>query len=142
MAELELIWAIIMTVALVVVIVWLYRKHQSDINVLRLQHEAIQKITKTLGRSEIRGELNEILGSFALLNEYQQLASLASVSKAFSIDLLGIKEDSVDFIEVKSMGTPLSKPEKKVKQLIEEKKVRYRIIEGNLPKSFQVTERE
>ena len=82
------------------------------------------------------------MGAFVILNEYKQLASISSVSKQFSIDLLGIKEDSIDFIEVKSLGTKLSSSEKNVQRLIEEKKVNYRIIEGNLPKSFEVKDRE
>ena len=82
------------------------------------------------------------MGAFVILNEYKQLASISSVSKQFSIDLLGIKEDSIDFIEVKTEGTKLSPSENKVKKLIENGQVNYRIIEGNIPKDFVVKDRE
>jgi len=102
-----------------------------------------EKQTKALrlGQSTIRGELTQILGQFAILNEYERLASVSSVSRQFSLDLLGIGEDSVDFIEVKSPKTPLSPNEKKVQRLIEAKKVRYRVIEGHLPEGFSVGDR-
>lgn len=140
-----LYWAIIVTITLVVLAILVViqrRKHDADMNELTGKYEQKQTKAFTIGRSGVRGELNEILGSFALLNEYDQLALLSSVSKQFSIDLLGIKEDSVDFIEVKSLGTPLSTSENRVKRLIDEKQVRYVIMEGNIPKSFKIQERE
>ena len=140
-----LLWAIIVTVILVILafkLVKLRQKHDLDMELLTEEHEAKQKTTKTLGRSEVRGELNEILGTFKLLNEYDQLAIISSVSKQTSLDLIGIKEDFVDFIEVKSLGTRLSTPENKVKKLIDEGHVRYVIIEGNIPKSFEIKERD
>ena len=140
-----LYWAIIVTITLVVLAILVVvqrRKHDFDMNELTGKYEQKQTKAFSIGRSGVRGELNEILGSFALLNEYDQLALLSSVSKQFSIDLLGIKEDSVDFIEVKSLGTPLSPHENNVKKLIDENKVRYVIMEGNIPKSFKIKERE
>ena len=139
------VWAIIVTITLgilTIMIVKLKQKHDSDIKSVVEEHGKIQKKTKTLGRSEVRGELNEILGTFKLLNEYEQLAIISSVSKQASLDLLGIKDDSVDFIEIKSLGTKLSPNENKVKKLIEHKQVRYVIVEGNIPKSFEVNERK
>ncbi len=140
-----LVWAVIVTITLVILVAFLLRlrkKHDADMD--EMSERLNQKQTKAynIGQSGIRGELNQILGAFAILNEYKQLASISSVSKQFSIDLLGIKEDSIDFIEVKSTGTKLSLPETNVKKLIDEKKVNYRVIEGNLPKTFEVTERE
>ena len=143
--SLVLIWAIIVTITLailVALIVMLRRKHDADMTDMEEKLEEKQTKAYNVGQSGIRGELNQILGAFAILNEYKQLASISSVSKQFSIDLLGIKEDSIDFIEVKSIGTKLSSSERNVKQLIDEKKVNYRVIEGNLPKSFEVKDRE
>ena len=94
-----------------------------------------------MGENQYKGNINEILAGFALLTEYKQLAMLSSVSKQFSIDLLGIKDDSIDFIEVKTKGTPSTNIEKSVQNLIAEKKVNYRIIEGDFP-DFQVSDRE
>ena len=130
------------SVAMIVMYKTITRKHQEDIEILDKDHKIAQTRTKTLGRSEVRGELNELLGTFKLLNEYDQLAIISSVSKQASLDLLGIKNDTVDFIEIKSLKTGLSKPEKNVKKLIDEGKVRYVVIEGNLPKYFETKERE
>jgi len=141
MAELELILVIIVTIAFAVVVVGLYRKHKSDIQRLEAYHEDAQKKTMMLGRNTVRGELNEILGTFKLLNDYEQLAFVTGATSP-SLDLIGVKEDSLDFIEIKSLGTKLSPPEKKIRNLIQEKKVSYVIMEGNLPKFFKITERK
>jgi len=140
-----LIWAVIVTITigiLVTFVIKLRKKHDYDMQTMEDRLNQKQSKAYQIGQSGIRGELNQILGAFAILNEYKQLASISSVSKQFSIDLLGIKEDSIDFIEVKSLGTPLSPSERNVKKLIEENKVNYRILEGNLPKSFEVLDRE
>lgn len=116
-------------------------KHEQDIEDLVNDHKDAQTKTMMLGRNKVRGELNEILGSFKLLNEYDQLAFVNGATSP-SLDLLGVKGDRVDFIEIKSLGTGLSKSEKKLKQLIDEKNVKYVIFEGNLPKTFELHERE
>jgi len=141
MAELELIWAIVITILFAVVIIGLYIKHRSDIQRLEAYHKDAQKKTIALGRNTVRGELNEILGTFKLLNDYDQLAIVTGATSP-SLDLLGIKNDSLDFIEIKSLGTSLTKSEKTVRDLIQEHKVRYVVLEGNLPKSFEIKERE
>lgn len=141
-----LIWAVIVTVLLTVLgflIIKLRQKHDSDIQKIKKQTVIDQSKSKTLGRSEIRGELNQILGSYSLLNQYDNIAFLTSVSKQFPLDLIGLKDDSIDFIEIKSLKTPVtSDKEKLVKRLIEEKKVEYKIIEGNIPKDFKIEERK
>ena len=144
MAELELIWAIVVSIAVIILAVFLVRlqrKHKADIQDLVADHKDVQTKTIMLGRNTVRGELNEILGSFKLLNEYDQLAFVNGAT-APSLDLLGVKEDRVDFIEIKSLGTGLTKSEKKLKQLIDDKKVKYVVFEGNLPKYFEINERE
>jgi len=144
MAELILIWAVVVSVVLVflgVFLLRLQRRHQSDVQELISKHEDTQKKTMMLGRNTVRGELNEILGTFKLLNEYDQLALVTGATSP-SLDLIGVKEDSLDFIEIKSLKTSLSKPERNVRDLINSGKVRYIVMEGNLPKFFDITERE
>ena len=141
MAELELILVIVITIVFAVVIVGLYIKHRSDIQRLEAYHKDVQTKTIALGRNTVRGELNEILGTFKLLNEYDQLAIVTGATSP-SLDLIGIKGDSLDFIEIKSLGTSLTPSEKNVRNLIQEHKVRYVILEGNLPKFFEITERK
>ena len=142
-----LVWAVIVTVIAVVlamVVIYIQRKHHKDIQALQKVEEAKRKSTLVLGQGSVKGEMTEILAHFKLLTEYEQLALFHSVSKQFSIDLMGIKKDSVDFIEVKSTVnklSDLSKKEQSVKKLIDEKKVRYRIIEGKFP-DFEIKEKE
>jgi len=141
MAELELILVIVITIVFAIVIVGLYIKHKSDIRRLEAYHKDAQTKTIALGRNTVRGELNEILGTFKLLNDYDQLAIVTGATSP-SLDLLGIKGDSLDFIEIKSLGTSLTPSEKNVRNLIQDGKVRYVVLEGNLPKSFEITERK
>jgi len=144
MVELELIWAIIVSIAVIILAVFLLRlqsKHKADIQDLIADHKDAQTKTMMLGRNTVRGELNEILGTFKLLNEYDQLAIVTGATSP-SVDLLGVREDQIDFIEIKSLGTALTKSEKKVKKLIDDRKVEYVILEGNLPKYFEIKKRE
>ena len=143
--EFIFVWAVIVTITLCILIAFvikLRKQHDSDIQEMEEKLAKKQSNSYQMGQNTIRGELNQLLGSFAILNEYKQLASLSSVSKQFSIDLLGIKDDSVDFIEVKTMGTKLSPSENKVEKLITSGKVKYRIIEGNLPEELKFKDRE
>ena len=88
-----------------------------------------------------KGEINEILGSFVLLDEYDHLSIIGSVSKSASFDLIGLKENQLDFIEIKSVGAKLSSTENKVKKIIEEGNVFYRIVEGGIPSQFVTNDR-
>ena len=49
------------------------------------------------------------------------------------MDLLGIKLDCIDFIELKKKGASLQPGERQIRQLVEQKKVGYRILEVELP---------
>ena len=144
MVEPILIWAMVVSVVIVILVIFLVRlqrKHQTDIQELTAKHEDAQTKTIALGRNTVRGELNEILGTFKLLNEYDQLMLVTGATSP-SLDLVGVKADSVDFIEIKSLKTGLTKPERKIRDLIDSGKVRYVIMEGNLPKFFDITERK
>lgn len=142
--ELILYWAIavsILLVILLVIIILLRAKHSKASQEFARALTKRQTQSNQLGQNTIKGEFTQILGAFSIMTEYKQLASISSVSKQFSIDLLGIKDDSLDFIEVKTQKGKLSKSENKIKKLIENKQVRYRIIEGNFPE-FSVKDRK
>ncbi len=129
MAELELILVIVIII-LAVVIVGLYIKHKSDIRRLEADHKDAQTKTIALGRNTVRGELNEILGTFKLLNDYDQLAIVTGATSP-SLDLLGIKGDSLDFIEIKSLGTSLTPSEKNVRNLSKNGHLKWKRIRFN-----------
>jgi len=136
MAIIELVWAVVVSIILIVMVAYFIKK------IKRVQQRLDQRQTNAYnaGISRIRGEITQILAGFSILNEYNQIGIIGSISKNVSLDLLGIKDDSVDFIEVKSQGSGLSRPERKVKELIDNGKVRYRIIDGDFP-DFKVTYR-
>jgi len=83
MAELILIWAVVVSTVLVFLAIFLIKlqqKHKSDVLKLIFQHKDAQTKTIALGKNTVRGELNEILGTFKLLNEYDQLMLVTGVS--------------------------------------------------------------
>ena len=137
MAEYELVWAIIASIILAGVIVYSIKK------IKKLEKRFIQKQTNAYnaGISYVRGEITQILAGFSILNDYRQLAILGTVSKNMSLDLLGISDEYVDLIEVKTKGAGFSESEKKVKQLIDAGKVRYRVIDGEFP-NFKISYRD
>ena len=94
-----------------------------------------------LGGNKIRGDMNQILGTFELLSRYDHVALIVTTSNASSIDALGVRPDSVDFIEIKAGRSQLTGPEREIKKLVDAGKVRYVVLEGNLPKGFELTER-
>jgi hypothetical protein len=93
-----------------------------------------------LGQNIIKGELVEILCSYAILTEYDSLSLVSSVSRQSSFDIIGVKKDQIDFIEVKNNHSPLSYNEINIKKIIESKNVFYKVIEGNFP-SMEIKER-
>lgn len=107
---------------------------QLDLEEQELRAISANKRSLTLGQNIIKGELTQILASFYLLTEYDSIALISSVSKNASFDLIGVKSDSLDFIEVKTGSAPLSNNESNIQKIIESGNVHYRIIEGKLPK--------
>ena len=95
-----------------------------------------------MGANVISGDYTEILGDFALLSEYDQIITLSTTSKQPSLDLIGIKDESLDFLELKKKGAPISYQENKIKKLVEEKKVFYKVFDIDLPDNFTIEERK
>lgn len=91
------------------------------------------KKSLTLGKNIVRGELGQILASYSILTEYESIALVSSVSRHPSFDLIGIKNSSMDFIEIKSNGGKISEGGIKIKNIIDSKNVNYRLIEARLP---------
>lgn len=101
-----------------------------------------QKKSFQMGVNTTSGDYTQILGDFALLSKYDQIITLSTTSKAPSLDLIGINDESLDFLEIKKKGARPSKNENHVRRLVEEKKVSYKIFDIDLPETFSIEERE
>ena len=77
----------------------------------------------------------------ATLEEYEQVILLSTTSKQASLDLLGVKEDELHFIEFKKRGSQLQTPERKIKRLVDESKVKYVVKDVELPGRFEMDDR-
>jgi len=97
--------------------------------------------SRRLGVNVTKGDYHEILGTFSLLNEYDEVIMLSTTAGNASMDLIGVNANSLDFIEIKTKGSDLSKGERRVRRLVEEKKVNYRIVDAELPKEFTTKDR-
>ncbi len=83
-----------------------------------LPHDLLESITRSLGKRT--GKLNELMATFEL-TQYDRLFYLGE-----PIDFVGVKYgEGVDFIEVKTGKARLTEDEKKLKELIDAKKVNY-----------------
>ena len=122
---------------------------------LREKMEKLQaRMDKMLSSSKLTtwenkktGLYSEVLGRFGLMSEYKQLAVIGSSSENFSLDMIGVKDDSVDYIEFKQKRVgkrqgKLSDGEELVKKLIDEKKVKYIIKDVEWPEWFEIKDRE
>lgn len=131
------LWAIIATI---VVIILIRRNKRTAID-LTSQLEAKQSKTFQLAQNALRGDIAQVLGTFSMLNDYEELMLLSTTSRQGSLDLLGIKEDMVHFIEVKSKGTNLSTKERKLKKLVDAGRVQYIVKDAELPTEFKLEDR-
>lgn len=134
-----LLWAIVIAVivGLAIAVLKLQQKYKDAIGQLKERG----KQSRQLGINEIKGGINQILGTFSLLNEYEEIMLLSTTSGNASMDLIGVNQNSLDFIEIKTKGSPLTKGEKKVRRLIQEKLVNYRTVDADLPVDFKIEER-
>ncbi|MDG6905981.1 MAG: hypothetical protein JRN20_09375 [Nitrososphaerota archaeon] len=139
MSLLDLVLAIGLFVVSIITIA-LYRMYLSE------KKARQQKASKAwqIGVSQTIGDYSQILGTFSVLTEYDSLIMLSSTSAQSSLDLLGLKGNQLDFLEFKKDGTSLTKPERRLRQLIEngELKVSYRVLDVRLPEGSQVRERQ
>ena len=96
----------------------------------------------TLGSHKVMGDMSQVLGTFAMLSDYEQVILLSTTSTQSSMDLLGVKDDTLDFIELKKKGASLGATERKIRRLVQERKVRYIIKDVELPDGVEVTNRD
>lgn len=130
---------VILLITVIALIIAL-RKYIGDARAYRGMYEQRQVKAFRLGGSKMSGDICQHLGTFAMLLEYEQVMTLSSTSSQGSLDLLAIGPDSLDFIEFKKKGTGLSGTERKIKRLIEQKKVNYVVKDVELPVGVYVSE--
>src|SRR5437879_11974335 len=90
----------------------------------------------------VRGDMYQLLGTFASRGEYEQVMLLSTTSKQASLDLLGVRENELHIIEFKKRGSQLQTPERKIKRLVDESKVKYVIKDVELPARFEMDDRD
>ena len=127
---------------LALIVVWLVAASKArEARHYRALYEQKQSQAFQLGGSKVIGDICQHLGTFAMLLEYDQLLTISSTSSQGSLDLLAIKEDSLDFIEFKKKGAAMQPRENKIKALVEQRRVRYLIKDVELPQSLSISDR-
>jgi len=101
-----------------------------------------QSRARLMGSNTALGDIHQHLGDFAILTEYDQLITLSTTSKQPSLDIIGIKEDRMDFIEFKKKGARVSPAENKVRRIVDAKEVYYKVMDVEIPTGIVVEERE
>jgi hypothetical protein len=94
-----------------------------------------------IGAHQAIGDMSQVLGTFSFLGNYDQIILLSTTSSQASLDLLGVKNDCLEFVELKKKGTLLQKSERKIKQLVDQGKVKYVIRDVEWPGIVRITER-
>jgi len=144
-SEIILVWAILVTAILGIIVIFLIKlrkTHKSDVEELESKLSKKQTQAYQVGVNTTSGDYTQILGDFAILSKYDHVITLSTTSRQPSLDLIGISEDSLDFLEIKKKGTATSKNENQVRRLIEEKKVTYKVFDIELPDGFTLEERK
>lgn len=100
-----------------------------------------QSYASLIGRNTALGDIYQFLGEFSILSEYDELILLSTTSRQPSLDVIGITQNRMDFIEFKKKGARTTPSENKVRRIIEEKNVRYVIKEVEIPAGVSVIER-
>ncbi len=95
-----------------------------------------------IGRNTALGDIHQFIGDFAILSEYDELILLSTTSRQASLDVIGIIENRMDFIEIKKKGARITPSENKVRRIVEEKNIRYVVKDVDIPTGIKVEDRE
>jgi len=111
------------------------QEHQTTIQKLQAQLKLKNKRSWQVGQNSANGGVAEFLGylGLSIIQQFDILCMLTSTSKKPSVDAIGFNNDFVTFIEFKKSGAILTSKENKIKKLIAEGKVNYKIVDVNLP---------
>ena len=123
------------------ILFWVFKKFQNDN--LMLKEALLKKQSKAnlIGRNTALGDIHQFLGDFAILPEYDELILLSTTSRQPSLDVIGLTQDRMDFIELKKKGARMTTSENRVRKIIEEKNVRYIVKDVELPTGVHVEDR-
>jgi len=133
---------LITLVIIIGIVIIIIRKLVFSNKLLKLLLLKKQSQATLIGRNTALGDVHQFLGEFALLSEYDELITLSTTSRQPSLDIIGIKEERMDFIELKKKGARVSPSENKVRRIIEEKNVRYIVMDVEIPTGIIVEQRE
>ena len=100
-----------------------------------------QSLASLIGRNTALGDIHQFIGDFAILTEYDELILLSTTSRQPSLDVIGLIQDRMDFIEIKKKGARMTTSENRVRKIIEEKNVRYVVKDVELPTGAHVEDR-
>lgn len=91
----------------------------------KMLEEVPHKVLQTIqgGISPIKGKSGELAVYLKMLSEYNRIIPLGK-----PIDFIGIKNDSLDFIEIKTGQAKLSPEEKNIQELIANKQINFLMI--------------
>ena len=140
--QISILLLILLIAVVALIVVWMVAaKKAREARYYRELYEQKQSQAFQLGGNKVIGDICQHLGTFAMLLEYDQVLTIASTSSQGSLDLLAIKDDSLDFIEFKKKGAPMQPRESRLKALIDQKRVRYLIKDVDLPDSLSISDR-
>lgn len=142
MSDNVLIFAVILTIFSIILAILIYLYHNEK--ALRKGLDQKLKNTYRIAQNQVKGDVAQLIGTFSVLSEYDEISTLSSTSKQGSLDLLAMKDDHIDFIEFKKKGAKLTTNENRLKKLILTGRVtlRYRIVDVEIPESIAISERE
>ena len=143
------ILAVLLLVGVVAVLAFTFYKNKKSISEMQLalinaENALLKKQSRAyqIGANTELGNIHEILGEFKMLTEYDELITLSTTSKAPSLDMIGIKDDRMDFLEFKKKGAVITPKEKKIRSIIENKNVNYVVKDIDIPKEITVETRK
>ena len=145
----EILAVLLLLVGVVAVLAFTFYKNKKSISEMQLvlinaENALLKRQSKAyqMGANTELGNIHEILGEFKMLTEYDELITLSTTSKAPSLDMIGIKDDRMDFLEFKKKGASITPKEKKIRSIIENKNVNYVVKDIDIPKEITVETRK
>jgi len=105
--------------------------------------EKKQSSARQLGINTAAGNYAQLLGTWKFLTEYETLVMLSSTSAQLSLDLMGFKDDRLDFLEIKKEGSSLTTSERKLKKLVDsgQLKLSYKVLDVKMPDGANISTR-